>query len=156
MVRIAGIGEMVLSGDTDDVLKTFALSSCVAVIAYDMKYKTAGLIHIALPSSMNTEDSGRRPHYYAETGLPLLLRGLCQNNRCVKTNLRFSVIGGAEPARTKDYFAIGKKNLQKVLEMLSELELNYQATEIGGTVSRTVEFHVATGILKVYSQAMSL
>ena len=69
-----GVGELKISNNSKDLLKTFALGSCVAVIIYDIKKKIAGLIHIALPdSSCNGNKAKELPTYFADTGLQIFL-----------------------------------------------------------------------------------
>ncbi|GAB1483918.1 hypothetical protein MASR2M78_27350 [Treponema sp.] len=53
-----GIGEWAVSKSIDDVIKTYALGSCVAVIIYDAKAKVGGLIHVALPDSSIDAEKG--------------------------------------------------------------------------------------------------
>ncbi|MDF2685518.1 MAG: cheD1 [Clostridia bacterium] len=155
MVRIAGIGELIFSQSSDDILKTFALSSCVAVIAYNSLRRKAGLIHIALPCSDNIDDIKKRPHYYAETGVPLLIESMCRKFVCSKDDLTISLYGGAISARKDDIFNIGVRNLQAVRRILNNYNLKINANEIGGKLSRTVEIDVATGLIKVKSQPIN-
>ena len=70
---VVGIGEYCVSNDPDDIIKTFALGSCVAVIMYDKIKKIAGLIHIALPySEISDEKREKLPGYFADSGFTLL------------------------------------------------------------------------------------
>lgn len=69
-----GIGELAVSKTNDQVLKTFGLGSCVAIVALDPKVRAVGLIHIALPdSSINPEKAQKLPGYFADTGIPHFL-----------------------------------------------------------------------------------
>ena len=155
MLKIAGIGELIFSQNADDILKTYALSSCVAVIVYNPLKKKAGLIHIALPNHENIEVIKKRPYYFANTGVPLLIDGMCQKYGCYKDDLKITLIGGAMSKRIDDIFNIGIKNLQMIKKILNNYNLKYQATEIGGMLSRTVEIDVATGLIEVYSQPIN-
>jgi chemotaxis receptor (MCP) glutamine deamidase CheD len=69
-----GIGEWHVASDPEDIIKTYALGSCVAVIIHDVKIGIVGMIHIALPeSSIDPEKAAQRPGYFADTGLPLMI-----------------------------------------------------------------------------------
>ena len=47
MDKIVGIGEYAISNRREDIIKTFALASCVAVTAYSPSKGVAGMVHIA-------------------------------------------------------------------------------------------------------------
>ena len=55
MNRIVGIGEYVISNAPEDFIKTFALSSCVAVTFYNPSIHLAAMVHIALPTTTDLE-----------------------------------------------------------------------------------------------------
>ena len=68
-----GVGEIATSKNPDHVLVT-SLGSCVAVIILAPVIRSAGIAHIALPSSnVNAEQSRAKPGYYADTAIPRLL-----------------------------------------------------------------------------------
>ena len=48
---LVGIGEIAVSGDIEEIIKTMALGSCVAVIFYAPGKNIVGMAHIALPDS---------------------------------------------------------------------------------------------------------
>ncbi|HHX73751.1 MAG TPA: chemotaxis protein CheD [Firmicutes bacterium] len=147
-----GIGECAVTNETAAKLKTYALGSCVAVTAYSRLHRAAGMVHIALPSPPNNEAAGQRPAYYASTGIPLLLEKMRREFGCRRTELLVGVYGGADSARGKDYFAIGKKNLTAVMRVLSDMSLTVSSAAVGGDVSRTVEMDVATGNVTITTQ----
>ena len=64
---VVGIGEYRVSRQKNAVLKTYALSSCVAVTAYSPAQQAAGMIHIALPAPFTGAQGQLRPAYYAVT-----------------------------------------------------------------------------------------
>ncbi len=157
MDRIIGIGEYAVSGGLQDILKTYALSSCVAVVAYSRKNRILGMVHIALPNSAIMRDriiTG--PAYYADTGVPLLIREMCLVHGCIKDELEISVFGGAESINSDDVFNIGKKNLEMVEAMLEQMELTVCCSDTGRCLSRSVEADVATGVVKVVCQPLCI
>ena len=78
MLKVIGIGEMSISTDINDTIKTFALASCVGVTAYSSVKKVGGMIHIVLPTPSIIEKSNRRCCYYESTGIPTFINTLCK------------------------------------------------------------------------------
>ena len=46
---VVGISDCKISGDSEDLLITYALGSCIAVILYDPVVKVGGMLHYMLP-----------------------------------------------------------------------------------------------------------
>jgi chemotaxis protein CheD len=65
-----GLGELVISGNPDDVLVAYGLGSCVGVGMYCPKSKVGGLLHAVLPE--NT-DGDRTSTKFVDTGIPVML-----------------------------------------------------------------------------------
>jgi len=149
MDKIIGIGDYVISDDPEDLIKTFALSSCVAVTAYNPFLHLAGMIHIALPNPADPEDAQRRPGYYASSGLPILINKLCWKYGSRRKDLQIKIFGGANSLRTNDYFKIGAKNIKAVREILLSMNLEIVDADIGGVISRSITMGVLTGKIKI-------
>ncbi|KUO76533.1 MAG: archease [Clostridia bacterium BRH_c25] len=157
MDRIVGIGEFAVSDKKDDVIKTFALSTCVAVAVYSPLRNVAGMVHVALPSPASARDDDQmRPCYYASTGVPYLINKMCSEFGCLKGELMVELFGGAMSVRNNDIFKIGTKNINTVKEILNVLNIKYRAIEIGGICSRTLAMDVATGKINVIMQPITI
>lgn len=157
MNKIVGIGEYALSNDKNDILKTFALASCVAMTVYCPITNAAGMVHIALPAPNQLNDnSNYRPYYYATTAVPLLISGMCNKYGCRKNDLQIKLFGGADSIQVNDMFEIGKKNLNIIKRSLARLGLRYNASETGGKYSRTLEMDVSTGDIKLTLQPIKI
>lgn len=157
MKRVVGIGEYIISDRLDDVIKTYALGSCVGLTIYSPIKKVAGMAHIVLPeSSVNREESVNRPGYFADTAIPLLINKMCNSYGCSKENLIVNIFGGAQSVIKDDIFNIGKKNVSAVMNVLKTNNIKCNFTQTGGCFSRTLEIDVATGEPKVYSNAMKI
>jgi len=149
MDKIVGIGDYVITDNCGDVIKTYALSSCVAVTAYDPFLHLAGMIHIALPTPMNQADGQCRPGYYATSGIPILIREMCTEYRSRRENLHVKLFGGAVSSRPDDYFKIGPKNIKAVREILIGMDLKIADAHIGGFISRSITMSVLTGEIEI-------
>lgn len=152
MQKIVGIGEMVVSNNIEDTIKTFALASCVGVVAYSSYKKVGGMIHIALPKPPNGKEGDARCCYYASTGIPRFINLMCKNYGCIKEELTISIYGGANSIRSNDIFNIGRKNLKAVRNILNEMNLKFNDIETSRNVSRTIELNVFNGMVKVVYQ----
>jgi chemotaxis protein CheD len=157
MVKIIGIGEYAISDDTSDVLKTFALSSCVALVVYSRIKKILGMVHIALPNSGIMQNGViENPGYYADTAVSMLIRKACFEYGCTKEELELRLFGGAQSIREGDVFKIGIRNIEMVLSVLSQMNLKICFYDTGGKSARSIEAEVATGTVKVAYQPLSI
>ena len=144
-----GIGDLSVCKNPGDVIKTYALGSCVAVMIYDYTAKIAGMIHIALPESkINVEKANKKPGYFADTGIPLMLQKFTAaggNQRKAQIKLA----GGASIMDDKNTFDIGRRNVIAVKRALWKSGLGAIAEDVGGNISRTVTMNVDSGIIEL-------
>lgn len=156
MEKIIGIGEAGISENEGDVLKTFALSSCVALTVYSPTKKVAAMAHIALPSPSNPENGNSRPYYYAVTAVPFLINRMINRYKCSKEELQIKIFGGADSVRENDMFQVGRKNLETVKNILLDMGLKFDSKKTGERFSRTIEMNVATGEIKLYELPLKI
>ncbi len=150
IVRAIGIGEFRVTNDRDEVIKTFALGSCLAVVVYD-RAGIGGMVHVALPDSTTDAAAGGKPDaYYADRALPALLDGLTRLGASLRTAW-IKLVGAADSRYEGDLFNIGKRNILAVKRLLWRRGLGIVAEETGGVVSRTVEFRLSDGDLMIRS-----
>lgn len=153
---IVGIGEYGFSNKKEDILKTYALASCVGITMYHPKTSAAGMLHIALPDHQIGNQTISKPGYYASLGIPLLLQTMEKEFGCKKSELVIQLFGGAASIRRDDCFMIGKRNITAITDLLIKAGLKYTCTEVGGYQSRTIEMVVATGCVRLYTQPMRI
>lgn len=140
-----GIGEMKVSGSAEDVIKTYALGSCVAVLAYDPDARVGGMVHVALPESKVNPDKARKtPGYFADTGLPKLVEEMRRKGANPK-NIRIKLAGGASIMDEKKTFDIGRRNVVATKRFLWMNGLGVIKEDTGGKISRTVALHIRDG-----------
>lgn len=151
-----GIGEYAISNNKNDMIKTYALSSCIAMTAFSPKNKIAGMAHIALPSPGIAGEDITRPCYFASIAVPLLIGRICKDFGCHKEELEINLYGGAKSIRQDDIFNIGERNINEVKNALSCLNLKYRADEVGGSMIRTLEMDTETGKVKVKLQPLMI
>lgn len=152
---ILGIGEWGVSNKSNKILQTYALGSCVALTAYCPKRKTAGMVHVALPSKIKLSKGIEQGlGYYATSAVPLIIEEMRYKYACRPQDLIIRLFGGADALNPIDSFKIGPRNLVAIKNILTDLDLRFEAREVGGHYSRTVELEVATGRISVSRQQM--
>jgi chemotaxis protein CheD len=146
-----GIGDIGVSRDAAEVIKTFALGSCVAVIAYDRLHKVAGLMHVALPdATINPQKAQDKPGYFADSGMPVFM-DLLRKTAAAQASLAIKLVGGSNIMDDNARFDIGKRNVLAIRKLLWKLGLGTIAEDTGGNISRTVTIAVATGEVVIHS-----
>jgi chemotaxis protein CheD len=128
-------------------VKTFALGSCGAVVMYYPKLQAVGMLHLALPESKINPAKGQDcPGYFADLGVPLLLREMVRLGCPPRgRGMVVKMVGGAAVMGFNDTFNIGKRNILAVKKILWGLGMGAVAEDVGGNFSRTVEAGADTG-----------
>ena len=136
---------MGVSNNPQITLSTYALGSCVAVVAYDPGTKAGGLLHLMLPdSTISPGKAQSQPAMFADTGLPLLFRSLA-GLRADFATTRIFLTGGANVLCDADTFRIGERNIQAASDYLRQNRFVIRHSALGGTINRTVHMNIATG-----------
>ncbi len=149
---VVGVGGIGLSKKPEDVIKTYALGSCVALIFYAQREKAAALAHIALPDSkLGNGKAKTMPGYFADTAIPILIEkfkkiGIAGNNR-----LTVKLAGGANILDPAGKFNIGKRNVLAIKKLLWRYHLGALAEDVGQSHSRTVTLNVKDGEVTISS-----
>jgi chemotaxis protein CheD len=142
---VIGVGEMAASNNPHVTLSTYALGSCVGVVAYDFVGRVGAILHLMLPdSAISPAKATTQPAMFADTGFPLLMREL-NSLRADPRQLRLLLAGGAAVLQGNDPFKIGARNIEAVRQRVQQLGLAVIAADLGGVVNRTVHLEIATG-----------
>lgn len=140
---------MAVSNNSNVTLSTYALGSCVGVVAYDPLTKAAGILHLMLPESkLSAEKAANQPAMFADTGLPLLFNAMF-GLKADFGRIRLFIAGGASVINGADPFRIGDRNLQAVKKFLISCPCKVTGHDVGGTINRTVHLEVATGMVSL-------
>lgn len=151
MLKVVDIGGYQISDQTEDIIKTFSLGSCVALAIYARKHKVLGMAHIALPDSSLNENMNINPCYYADTAVPFLANKMVNKFGCKKRELIAYLFGGANSPKEDDIFCVGEKNLEAIKNALVCECVAFKLVDTGDRVSRTVEMYVEDGTYKILS-----
>jgi chemotaxis protein CheD len=154
MERIIGLGEIVISNQKQDILKTYGLGSCIGITVYSTTRRVGGMGHIVLPRPLDLQSASEKLGYYAVTGVPLLINEICMKYGCTINELEINLFGGAYSVQKNDSFQIGKRNFEEVLRILKTLNIKQVNTEVGGNTSRTIEMDISSGHVKITRQPL--
>ena len=146
------ISDLRVSASPDDLIVTYALGSCIAVIVHDPKRKVGGMIHYMLPlSEIAPEKAKDKPAMFADTGIPELFRTM-YGMGCDKKDLVVKVAGGGALYDDKGLFSIGKRNYTVLRKMFWKAGVMIAAEDVGGAKSRTARLWVGDGRCTIASQ----
>jgi|SRR5271165_1848972 len=142
---IVGVGDLAVSDNAEIVLSTYALGSCIGVVAFDEHARVGGMLHLMLPDSGIAPDRvARQPAMFADTGLELFARELI-GVRAERERLRLVVAGGANVLCGPDPFRIGERNTRVTLDFLDRHGYAVRHTSVGGGVNRALHLELASG-----------
>ncbi len=139
-------------GMAGDVLVTYGLGSCVAIMLYDATVLVGGMAHILLPTP-SLAKPGASPRRFPETAIPHVLEDMAAigaNRRRVTARL----VGGAAmfgklvPVGS---IQMGERNLVAARRTLNTHNIPVVGEAVGGDFGRSVHFHVDTGVVSVSS-----
>jgi chemotaxis protein CheD len=140
-----GLGKSLISTSPSDLLITYALGSCVAVLIHDPETQVGGMLHLVLPwSGIDPVKARQNPFHFADTGIPLLLQRAIALG-AARHRLVVAIAGGSQIMDPHEKFGIGKENCVAVRKLISETGLTLRTEEVGGKASRTVCLEIGTG-----------
>jgi chemotaxis protein CheD len=144
-LQIIQIADYRVSASPDDVLVTYALGSCVAIIIYDKTAQIGGLLHVLLPDSrLDPCKAKANPLTFADSGIPILFQKAYALGAS-KQRLRVGIAGGAQVNASGGFFNVGAENIQATRRILQRAGVSIHSESVGGTTARTVRLHVGTG-----------
>ena len=136
------IGEVKIF-DKPVVMKCHGLSSCVGLFVKDRMTGITGGAHIFLPGNRNNTMGEGIP---ANACVEYMLEAMKKKGASLET-LRAKIAGGSNTLL--HYFNVGNQNTNEVIAALIRNKVYIAAMDVGGTVSRSVEFNTNSGQLTV-------
>jgi len=138
------IGE-VRTAKEDVILKSKAIGSCIAVVAYDARKRIGGMAHIMLPGIAPVNKNGSEKTKYAANAIEALVDQMAQlgsNNG----DIEVALAGGGNVLNRPDD-TICRDNIRSTLRFLAKYDLAVKVQAIGGTNRRSVSLDVKGGIV---------
>lgn len=145
---VVGVGEMVVSASRTVKLISYSLGSCIGLSAHDPERRLGGMINIMLPECDDRKICEESPLMFAETGLPLFFKELCDSG-AEKSRLIINIAGGASLFNESNRLDIGQKNCDFVISYLEENGYVIKSKSIRGTASRSMELEINSGKVTV-------
>ncbi|HTT28713.1 MAG TPA: chemotaxis protein CheD [Solirubrobacteraceae bacterium] len=138
------MGEIVVSKRAGDELVARGLGSCIGLALVDRSAGVAGLAHIVLPESTETD---REPGKFADLAVPELIDRVCQAGANPR-RLEAVLAGGARMFELGE-LDIGARNADAVRKGLAASGLGVHAAEVGGNRGRTMRVTVGNCTITV-------
>ncbi|NMO96181.1 chemotaxis protein CheD [Paenibacillus lemnae] len=139
--------------DSQGILRTTGLGSCVGLTLYDPLLKIGGMAHVMLPSSSIAREGQLNLAKYADTALPVLYNKLLTLGAS-PGRLVAKMAGGAQMfafSGAGDSMRIGPRNVDSCKEGLEQMHIPLIGEDTGGNYGRTVELDCSTGKFTIRS-----
>lgn len=147
-----GISEMRVSNQSEDILITYSLGSCIGVTIYDPISRVGGMIHCMLPDSKLDPQKARSfPCMFVDTGIPSLFNEAYRLG-AQKERIIVKVAGCSQILDDKNLFNIGERNYMTLRKLLWKNSVLINAEDVGGNDSRTLYLDVTSGRVTVKSR----
>ena len=148
---VVDISDAKISSNTQDVLTTYSLGSCIGVCMYDPVVHIGGMLHYQLPySTLDKPKAERFPFMFADTGMAVMVRKLLAIGAGEK-RMQVKIAGGASMSTGPRGFDIGKKNYLSIRKLLWKNGMFIDAEDVGGTSPRNMYLNVADGSVTIRS-----
>jgi chemotaxis protein CheD len=145
MRRVVGVADMAVSNAPNEILITYSLGSCVAVIIFDPSARVGGMLHYMLPESeLDLGKARQNPNMFADTGIPMLFKQSYQLG-ARKESIVVKAVGGAQILDQNGVFNIGKRNYLAMRKIFWRNNVMVAAEHVGGGINRTVRLEMNTG-----------
>ncbi len=145
------ISDMKFANRTRHVLVTHSLGSCLGVTAYDPVTQIGAMIHCLLPDGMLIPGKCKtNPFMFVNTGVPEMVRRMISKN-VKRDNIIMKAAGCAHMMNIVNKFDTGQKNWDMLEHILRKNNFRLAASDVGGTIPRTMRLYIETGTVEVCS-----
>ena len=142
VVRVADLN--VATGD--QVLVTYGLGSCVAILLCEPQRRVAAMAHIMLPS-LSLARRGERPGKTPHTAVPALVEAMVQLG-ADRRKITSRLVGGASlfaALTPPGSIQMGERNVVSCREVLNQQGIPLVSEQVGGESGRSVWLHASDG-----------
>ena len=146
---VVNVGDAQISQDSQEVLVTYGLGSCIGVCMYDPIACLGAMVHSQLPDSrINQAKAKSNPLMFVDTGLKLVIDKMLSMG-ANKRRIRTVIAGGASMKMMSESSDIGRKNYQSVRKILWKANMFVDADDVGGSSARTMYLSIADGVVTI-------
>jgi len=148
-------------GKNNTKIETNSIGSCVVIVIQDHNAHIGGMAHAALPSvsdgnsdvvtdARKNINANTTVAKYADEAVDRLIDELIKLG-ADKSKLEAKLVGGARMFKilSGDKHGVGYRNVEAARNRLQVLGIPIKGEDTGGTVGRTADLDMATGLLNV-------
>ena len=151
---IIHVSDAKVSNNTNDVLVTYSLGSCIGICLYDAAIHAGGMLHYQLPDSKMDEQRAKEiPLMFADTGMKILIEKLLPLG-VSKKRMQIKIAGGAKMDTGPKGFDIGKRNYLAIRKILWKNGMFIDAEDVGGFSPRTLYMSIADGAVTIRTSGL--
>lgn len=148
---IVNVSDAKVSNNSEDVLATYSLGSCIGVSLYDSSACIGGMLHYQLPeSNIDKQRAKESPFMFADTGMEVLVKEILSMGAS-KTKIKVKIAGGAAMTNGPTGFNIGKRNYLSLRKVLWQIGMIIDSADVGGSSPRNLYLNMADGTVTVKS-----
>lgn len=127
------------------ILKSKAIGSCIAIVAYDAGENIGALAHVMLPGRAPADKEPGEKTKYAANAIDEIIHKM---NRLGSKNddIEVTLVGAGNVLR-REYDTICIDNIESILELLRKRRLKVRAKAVGGVDRRSVSLDIESGIV---------
>ncbi len=151
---IIGIGEHAISNGNEEVIKTYSLGSCVAIIMHHPASGIGAMVHVALYSDRFSQlrRKPEKPGYYANKAVELIVSEMKKKIKpFIEKEIVVKLAGGASILKDSKIFNVGENNISGIKKLLKDAGFKIKNEDTGGNISRTVTLELPEGAVTVKS-----
>jgi chemotaxis protein CheD len=146
---IINVSDAKVSNNSEDVLATYSLGSCIGVCVYDASTTIGGMLHFQLPdSTIDAQRASESPFMFADSGMQILIDKLLSMG-ANKKRLKVKIAGGAAMANGPSGFDIGKRNFLSIRKVLWQVGMFIDTADVGGSSPRNLYLKMSDGTVTV-------
>ena len=128
--------------NTDIILKSSPIGSCIVIAAYDTSEQIGAMAHFMLPGKAPDGKDYQKTRYVANALEELISRMIALGVK--EKNIEVCLVGGANVMNRKDDI-IASNNIVSVNEHLLKRNIRIRARSVGGTERRSVSLNAKSG-----------
>jgi chemotaxis protein CheD len=147
--HVVGISEIKFASKPE-MLVTYGLGSCVAIILHEPASGITAMAHVMLPMAVR-QDRELNAAKYADTAVTEMMDEMDKKGVSA-SSLVAKMAGGADMFAGKFTGTgrrIGTRNILAARKALDAVGVRLVSQDVGGVIGRTVEFHTDSGTLVV-------
>jgi chemotaxis protein CheD len=125
------------------ILKSKAIGSCIAIVAYDAMRKIGAMAHVMLPGRAPANKKSSERMKYAADAIDVLVNRMIQLGSR-NGDIEVVLVGGGNVLDRPDD-TICRDNIESALEFCGKKHMRVKAQAVGGTERRSVSLDVECG-----------